>query len=481
MVTNSEGSPASPAMRRRFLALAGGLISTAVILGAAFALGTVIPSSLTIENPGDGLDSEATLISGRATPATPPVVLRLRTCSVADAASDDDLAAFSGVVSDPVTGEILWSRSGDQAVTPASVAKIMTGAAALSVLGADTRLSTEVRTGTSPTSVVLVAGGDPTLSQLPKGSAGVYGEGPSLQALAEQTVAAIAATLAEGERVTISEVVIDVSLWDVEDNWDDSWAASARTNGYMSLVTPLQVDGDRRDPRVELSPRTQNPVGRAADAFVVALREAGNRARSVSVSYAPAAPESTVLARVESRPISELVSLMLKDSDNTLAEMLARHVSLSLGLGGGSESVPQALGGSLAGLGLDTEAVTIQDGSGLSALNRVTPASVAELLVQIYRSQGDLSLVVQGLPVAGVDGSLDNRFSAANAVAHERVFAKTGSITGTRSLAGYIEAEDTTDLAFAFFALGEVGDDTRTAIETLVTAVYSCGSNLADF
>jgi D-alanyl-D-alanine carboxypeptidase/D-alanyl-D-alanine-endopeptidase (penicillin-binding protein 4) len=61
------------------------------------------------------------------------------------------------------------------------------------------------------------------------------------------------------------------------------------------------------------------------------------------------------------------------------------------------------------------------------------------------------------------------------------VFAKTGSITGTRSLAGYIEAEDATDLAFAFFALGEVGDDTRTAIETLVTAVYSCGSNLADF
>jgi D-alanyl-D-alanine carboxypeptidase/D-alanyl-D-alanine-endopeptidase (penicillin-binding protein 4) len=176
-----------------------------------------------------------------------------------------------------------------------------------------------------------------------------------------------------------------------------------------------------------------------------------------------------------------LVGLMLKDSDNTLAEMLARHVSLSLGLGGSSESVPQALGGSLAGLGLDTEAVTIQDGSGLSALNRVTPASVAGLLVQIYRSQGDLSLVVQGLPVAGVDGSLDNRFSAANAVVHERVFAKTGSITGTRSLAGYIEAEDATDLAFAFFALGEVGDDTRTAIETLVTAVYSCGSNLADF
>lgn len=481
MVTNSEDSPSSPELRGRFLALAGGFIATAVVVGASFALGVAVPRSLPVDNTSGVVASDATIASGRATPGTPPVALRLRTCSVADLASDDNLGAFSGVVTDPGTGEVLWSRFGDDAVTPASVAKIMTGAAALNVLGADTRLVTEVHQGSSPTAVVLVAGGDPTLSQLPTGSAGVYGEGPSLQGLAEQTIASVTASLPEGERVIISEVVIDVSLWDVDDNWDDSWAASARTNGYISLVTPLQIDGDRRDPRIELSPRTQNPVARAADAFVGALRTAGNRARSVSVSYAPAEPGSTVLARVESRPVSELVSVMLKDSDNTVAEMLARHVSLSLGLGGSSESLQQAIAGPLAGLGLDGGAVTIQDGSGLSALNRVSPSYVAELLVQIYRSQRDLALAFGGLPIAGVDGSLETRFGGANNVAHERVFAKTGSITGTRSLAGYIEAEDTTDLAFAFFALGEVGDETRTAIETLVTGVYFCGSNLADF
>jgi D-alanyl-D-alanine carboxypeptidase/D-alanyl-D-alanine-endopeptidase (penicillin-binding protein 4) len=132
-------------------------------------------------------------------------------------------------------------------------------------------------------------------------------------------------------------------------------------------------------------------------------------------------------------------------------------------------------------LGLPIDGITTRDGSGLSALNQVTPNYVGMLLAEVLRSQGSLAFLRESLAIAGVDGSLANRFGGENNVVHERVLAKTGSITGTRSLAGYIEAEDTTDLAFAFFAHGEVGDETRTAIETLVTGVYYCGSNLADF
>jgi serine-type D-Ala-D-Ala carboxypeptidase/endopeptidase (penicillin-binding protein 4) len=452
------------------------------VIGGAFVAGVAVDGSTELVPPVVVAD-QADLSDGRrALPASGSTIpLRLPTCSVNPLTENAALGNFFGVVTDPVTGQTLWSRQGETTVTPASVAKVMTAAAALSVLGADTRWATEVRAGVEADSVVLVAGGDPTLSALPEGSEGIYGKGPSLQSLAEQTVASVRATLPEGERVVISNVVVDLSLWDTEDSWDDSWAPSARTNGFMSLVTPLQIDGDRQNPRVELSPRTQNPVKRAVDAYVQALRAAGNTSRSVSVSYGPTDPGSTVLARVESRPIGELVSYMLKESDNTLAEFLARHVSLALGLGGGSDSLQQAIAGSLGGFGLDASSVTIRDGSGLSALNSVSPAYVAGLLTEIYRSQGDLSVVVAGLPIAGVDGSLDNRFSAANASVRERVFAKTGSITGMRSLAGYIEAADTTDLVFAFFAQGDVGDDTRTAIESLVTGVYECGSNLADF
>ena len=118
---------------------------------------------------------------------------------------------------------------------------------------------------------------------------------------------------------------------------------------------------------------------------------------------------------------------------------------------------------------------------GLSPENLVTPWYVGQLLVEAYRSETELSLIPDALPLAGVDGSLDDRFTGANAIAQAQVRAKTGSITGVRSLAGFVTGEDGADLVFAFFAGGDVGDAAKMAIDSVVTGVYSCGSNLADF
>jgi len=380
-----------------------------------------------------------------------------------------------------VTGETLFAREPETPVAPASVTKVVTAAAALATLGPDAVFSTTVRATDDPQKIVLVGGGDATLSARPSGSASVYVGAPTLQDLAEKTVAALSQNLAEGDKVAITEVVVDASLWNPEDSWDASWASDARFRGNISQVTALQVDGDRDSPSVDMSRRGNNAINRAADAFVQELRKAGNTARFVTLSFAVAPADSTVLASVSSRPVVELVAYMLKESDNTLAEMLARHVSLSVGLGGSSASVNPAIGGALAAYGLPVEDLSLRDGSGLSALNQVTPAFVTSLLVEIARSSGDLALVRQGLPIAGVDGSLDDRFTGVNVAARESVAAKTGSITGVRSLAGFVTAQDGTELAFAFFSTGTVGDETRQALETVVTGVHTCGSNLADF
>jgi len=175
------------------------------------------------------------------------------------------------------------------------------------------------------------------------------------------------------------------------------------------------------------------------------------------------------------------VTYMVKESDNTLAEMLGRQISLTLGFDGSGDSVDEALQASLSTLGIPNEGLYFDDASGLSGLTRVTPDFVASVLAEVYRSEGEIGLLAEGLPVAGVDGSLDDRFTGDNAVAQGRVLAKTGSIQGTRSLAGWVTAEDDTDVVFAFFATGEVSDDARTALESVVTGVYSCGANLADF
>jgi D-alanyl-D-alanine carboxypeptidase/D-alanyl-D-alanine-endopeptidase (penicillin-binding protein 4) len=457
-----------------------------VVLGAGGAYGAGIATAgISAQALADTVAPEPEVIaeslSTRETPAVEVATLRIPTCSLSPLLESDALGDFSGVVLDPVTNEVLFDRGMDTLLAPASVQKILTGVAALRALGPDTTFSTSTLSTDDPEVLVLRAGGDLTLSATPEGSESVYVGAAKVSDLAEQTIAALKASLPDDDDVTIRELVVDATLWDSEDTWREAWASSARTNGYISRITPLQIDGDRFNPSAVMGQRSGDPMGRAASAFVSALRQAGNSARFVRISYDATPEGSNPVASVSSRPVSDLVIYMVKESDNTLAEMLGRQIALAQGFDGSGDSVGEGVRASLASLGIPDEGLIFDDASGLSGENRVTPDVVATLLSEVYRSDSDIALLAAGLPIAGVDGSLDDRFTGDNTIAQGRVFAKTGSIQGTRSLAGWVSAEDEGDLVFAFFANGAVSDDARGALETLVTGVYSCGANLADF
>ena len=480
----SSATPPKRVSKKALIVTISGVLAGLLAISGSFSVGLWAQASeVTL------LGAETTAVedlalqdaSVRPAPSAASAARRIPTCSINDLGLDPALGSFSGIVMDPISGEVVFSRLGEVGIAPASVMKVITASAALTTLGPDATFTTSVVASPDAETVVLVGGGDSTLSARAPGAESVYVGSPTLADLAEQTIASWSEGLEEGTKVAITELVVDASLWDPEDSWDSTWSTNAKSSGFISEVTALQVDGDRRDPAVALSPRTNDPVARAASAFVSALRVAGNTSRFVNISYGIAGPDARVLASVESRPVSELVTYMLKESDNALAEMLARHVSLATGLEGISESIGQALTGSLAPYGLDSELATIRDGSGLSPENLVTPWYVGQLLVEAYRSETELSLIPDALPLAGVDGSLDDRFTGANAIAQAQVRAKTGSITGVRSLAGFVTGEDGADLVFAFFAGGDVGDAAKMAIDSVVTGVYSCGSNLADF
>lgn len=468
--------------RRLIVAIATPLVSV-LLIGASFGVGYAVAGQSIADLERAIAVEEATpeVDDARAQPVTALDAVTVRTCSIDELAQNEALGTFAGVVVNPLTGESLFERNADTDVTPASVQKIVTAAAALTTLGPDTRFETTVVQSSNPESLVLVAGGDATLSALPVGSESVYEGAPKLATLAEQTIASLQEGLPEGERLRITELVVDVSLWDSEDTWEESWKSDARSNGFISLVTPLQVDGDRQNPTSTVSRRSNDAIDKAARAFVDALRQAGNTARFVTITRGEAEPGARVLGAVQSQPVSQLVTYMLKESDNTLAEMLARHVSIARGLGGSSDTLQEALVTTLAATGMAPEQVTVRDGSGLSAENTVQPRYITGLLSEIHRSPPPLGSVREGLAIAGADGSLDDRFTAANAIAQGKVLAKTGSIEGVRSLAGFVTAEDGTDLAFSFFATGDVDDSARDAIDAVVTGVYTCGNNLADF
>jgi D-alanyl-D-alanine carboxypeptidase/D-alanyl-D-alanine-endopeptidase (penicillin-binding protein 4) len=270
-------------------------------------------------------------------------------------------------------------------------------------------------------------------------------------------------------------------MWDSGDSWDDSWNRKEQYDGYQAEVTALMVDGDRDDPFSLVSSRSDDPINRATSAFLDAL-DADNPAVTTG-----SAASSTVLGQVQSATVSTLLDFMLLNSDNVLAENLARTVSVQTGLDGSAASLAQAIPSALAKYGVPTQGLGIRDGSGLSALNGVPPKYVAELMTQIRGEGNDLGIILRALPVAGVSGTLSGRFTGDNAAAQGQVYAKTGWLDDEYALAGLINAADGTPLSFAFYAIrpgvgldSDSGDAAKYALDTLATAAFRCGNNTSN-
>jgi D-alanyl-D-alanine carboxypeptidase/D-alanyl-D-alanine-endopeptidase (penicillin-binding protein 4) len=274
--------------------------------------------------------------------------------------------------------------------------------------------------------------------------------------------------------VPITHVVLDSTYWDSADSWNSTWDRSLRTNGEVGEVTALQVDGDRDDPTQEISRRSTDPVARAGKAFVAALGLSG-----VTTREGAAEDGAPVLATVKSATVATLVQQMLRLGDATLAESLARVVSLKSNLSGSAASLQQAIPLALQKEGMDTQDLTIADGSGLSSDDAVSATFMAALMAKIAQG-GALQSISDGLPVAAKTGSLSTRFTG-NAAVSGNLDGVTGSIDGSRSLAGSVKAADGTTLAFSFIGVGPaITDDATTALDALAVGIYGCGNNLTN-
>ncbi|WP_083295277.1 D-alanyl-D-alanine carboxypeptidase/D-alanyl-D-alanine-endopeptidase [Curtobacterium sp. BH-2-1-1] len=405
--------------------------------------------------------------SGRAVPDDAAGPSALRTCTITNAASASGLGAFEGYVMNAKTGEVLFSRNGDEAAQTGSVMKTLTTATALAVLGGDHRIPTTV-TKESGGAIALVGHGDATLSA---GGATVYPGAPTLAQLAQQVKAKLGNT-------PVTTIVTDDTYWNDADAWDPTWPVSERTIGYQPNVTALMVDGDRANPGAQTSPRSTDPVGRAGDLFRTALANAGVAGAGNAQIVKRATTSTDTIATVSSQPVSTLIGQMIPNSDNTLAEMLARISSKESGSDGSAASLTAVYQAALKSYGVDPAGIVIKDGSGESAANAVSPNFVAHLMVQVAAGAKGLGTLANALPVSGQSGTLASRFTGANAVARGKVHAKTGWIDSANTLGGYIDAADGTRLTFAFYAIGSSRAAALPALDAVTAATYSCGSRL---
>ena len=452
------------------LALTFCLLGTAAVFAGAAVAG---PATAIAPSPSATPTTEAP--ETRDVPTTVAAPARVRTCSIAAQAQDPLLGTFKAYVINAATGQPLFNRSGGEFVAAASVMKVLTASAALAVLGPDYRIPTRVYRGSEPGSVYLVGYGDATITRLTSGSS-YYPGAARLSDLAGAAKQAFDAKDTAG--LGITTIYLDSSYWNPADNWiDGEWERTEQTQGYMSEVTALQVDGDRDDPRAGTSRRSDDPITRAGTWFRDLLPDSGGA--TLVTGTTPAGAE--LLAEVYSPPISQLIQNALRDSDNTTMEMLARITSKASGYDATFASLGTSTPAALSAYGVDTTGLVIRDGSGLSDANGLSAAYVANLMVHVQKREANLGIVYDGLPIAGQTGTLSSRFTGANAEAAGKVRAKTGWINTAYTLAGIIDSADGTPLTFAYFATGAVTSSARQSLDTITTATYRCGDNLSDY
>lgn len=399
-----------------------------------------------------------------ATQPTAELSAPVRTCSIRDVTSSSAALDFHGLVIDAETNEVLFEQNPDGTHPTASVMKLVTAVSALTTLGPDYRIPTRVYPGTEPGSVVIVGGGDVTLKS---GVTSYYtGATASLQELADAVAAAGGASV----------VGYDTSLYG-GDPWHDTWEDKERRDGYISPITALMTDAARTSPTNIYSPRTNTPAEDAAAEFASAV----GAPLDASIQIQPGAEP---IAEVWSQPVSELVEYVLVDSDNVVAETLARLVAIERGTGDTFAAVDAGAEQSLADLGIDASNLEGVDGSGMSRDNRASSALIVEILQLINGNDNDLGFLLEFLPENALTGTLKDRLFSVPAGS---ITAKTGWIDQVYALAGVMEAEDGRELIFAIFVPVAnpdgsqlVGISNRNALDAIAAATWACGGSLSN-
>jgi D-alanyl-D-alanine carboxypeptidase/D-alanyl-D-alanine-endopeptidase (penicillin-binding protein 4) len=403
-------------------------------------------------------------------------------------------------------GAIVYSDLGMIRLRPASNMKLLTGAAALSVLGPDYQFSTAILTDGR-------IQGDTLMGNL-------YIRGKGDPTLLEKDLIHFAKQLKELGINNISGALLGDDRWyDAERysqdlNWSDEHSYVGSQISALTMSPNEDFDGGTiivevtaganvsAPPTIGMVPQTdsveiittvktvasgkskavtverehgsnriyvtgQVPVGAkkvrswvavwepgvlVLDVFKNALNAEGIKlGGKVEMTEKSIPASATVLASKKSMPVEDLFIPFMKLSNNGLAEVLIKEMG-KVRLGEGSwKAGLRVMEDELNGFGLNTETMVLRDGSGMSHKNLVPADELTTLLVNI-QDKPWFPAFKKSLPIAGdsgrmVGGTLRNRMS--DVAAHSSVMAKTGSITGVSSLSGYVTAADGTELVFA--------------------------------
>lgn len=332
---------------------------------------------------------------------------------------------LGAAVVDLTTQESVYEHDAHRQLVPASSTKIVTATAALASMDLDKRLHTVIEHDGAH--VVIRAAGDVWLD--------------------DAALDAAAAAIGHADSVEI-----DTSLWSgptQAEGWDPGNVAE----GYIAPMEPAMLYGGRIGATSGDVPRSTTPALDVAQALA-------DRVGASHVAVNDNAAPLPAVTTLESPILRERLELMIKHSDNVMAEAIARETAVARGMQPASFSdATSATLEILREIGLDTANMQISDNSGLSSQNWLTAHGLLQCLQvaahgaagaeaggdtranaagagEPGNNVGDLRSLLDVLPVAGGDGTLDDRYAELSARGYAR--AKTGTLTDTSALVGIV-------------------------------------------
>ena len=400
-------------------------------------------------------------------------------------------------VFDLTTGEQLFQYQDEKLYRPASTEKVVTSVSALATLGTEYTMNTRLQyTGqiegdTLKGNLYLIGGFDPEFMDEDLDSL--------VDVIARSGIRYIADTLAADVSMT------DSIYWGNGWSWDD---VPASFQPYMSplmlnrgcvdvTVIPTQkdslpqvscvpvsnyyqVDNDGVSQQSQVGPLkiTRNWLHHGNlihisgnvtkettrtlsiydskefffHTFTQRLKERGVGFNQTAFADCPENDSLTVVTLLFTleRPIGEVLKQMMKESDNLCAESMFYHMAMNhaqhkrVSDNDGTDAINHFI---KEKLGLNPDYYNIVDGSGVSLYNYISPRLLLEYLKYAYYHADIFQPFYEALPIAGVDGTLEHRMKKGKA--YRNVHAKTGTVTGVSSLAGYAKAPNGHQLAFS--------------------------------
>ncbi|MBO5881008.1 MAG: D-alanyl-D-alanine carboxypeptidase/D-alanyl-D-alanine-endopeptidase [Paraprevotella sp.] len=331
----------------------------------------------------------------------------------------DELFSTSQVgisVYDLTDDTLLFAHNARQRMRPASTEKILTAITALEELGADYKFFTklyidgEIRGGALHGDVYVKGGFDPTF-----GRTDLQG---FVEALASRNIKSVKGALCADVSMK------DTLKWGMGWCWDDD----------NPDLTPLLLGGK--------------------DVFLTRFEQAlKKKGIHIGVLKKAECPSDAVLLKSISTPIDKVLGRMMKESDNLYAEAVFYALAAKDGKPYASrKEAMYSIEKMIGFLGFEPAKYRVADGSGLSLYNYLTPELETALLRYAFSRQEIFTSFYESLPIAGVDGTLKKRMI--DTPAFNNVRAKTGTLTGVYSLAGYATAANGHQLAFCIINHG---------------------------